>query len=121
MFIRSVRALGNEEDIKKVNLNGILPQAAIMSVHIAASTTSGKKLSDNEWRAVQNACDLSDRLEEARKKVSFLYECKMERISEGGDSDFLLRQLSYEHARSEPIRNRRHYSCSEASRGSRWS
>ena len=70
MFIRSVRALGNSDDPKKVDLSGVLPQAAIMSVHIAASTSSGKKLPESEWLAVQNACDLADRLEEARKKVS---------------------------------------------------
>ena len=70
MFIRAVRALGNEEDPKKIDLSGILPQAVIMSVHIAASTTAGKPLSGNEWLAVQNACNLADRLEEARKKVS---------------------------------------------------
>ena len=40
-----------------------------MSVLVTATTTSGEKLADNEWLAVQRACDLADRLEEARKKV----------------------------------------------------
>ena len=69
MFIRSVRVLGNNEDPTKVDLSGVLPPAVIMSVLVTATTTSGQKLSDAEWNAVQKACDLADRLEEARKKV----------------------------------------------------
>jgi len=72
MYIRSVRALGNSEDLTKVDLQGILPAAIIMSVLVTATTTSGKQLSAAEWEAVQRACDLADRLEEARKKI-FMY------------------------------------------------
>ncbi|KAJ7276225.1 hypothetical protein B0H12DRAFT_1174574 [Mycena haematopus] len=72
MYIRSVRALANEEDPTKVELSGILPAAIIMSVVVTATTSSGKPLSEAEWTAVQRACDLADRLEEARKKI-FMY------------------------------------------------
>ncbi|KZT72688.1 Nop domain-containing protein [Daedalea quercina L-15889] len=72
MYIRSVRALGNSEDPTKVDLNGILPPAIIMSVMVTATTTSGQPLSEAEWQTVQRACDLADKLEEARKKI-FMY------------------------------------------------
>ncbi|GBE79375.1 Pre-mRNA-processing factor 31 [Sparassis crispa] len=72
MYIRSVRALANHEDPTKVDLAGILPPAIIMSVLVTATTTSGQPLSDAEWKTVQHACDLADRLEEARKKI-FMY------------------------------------------------
>ncbi|PPQ77307.1 hypothetical protein CVT25_010888 [Psilocybe cyanescens] len=72
MYIRSVRALANSEELAKVNLSGVLPPAIIMSVVVTSTTTSGKPLSDAEWSAVQRACDLADRLEEARKKI-FMY------------------------------------------------
>ncbi|KAJ7095230.1 hypothetical protein B0H15DRAFT_98512 [Mycena belliarum] len=72
MYIRSVRVLANEEDPTKVDLTGVLPAAIIMSVMVTATTTSGKPLTDAEWSAVQRACDLADRLEEARKKI-FMY------------------------------------------------
>ncbi|KAH9938487.1 uncharacterized protein B0H18DRAFT_1081133 [Fomitopsis serialis] len=72
MYIRSVRALGNSEDPTKVDLNGILPPAIIMSVMVTATTTSGQPLPDAEFQAVQRACDLADRLEEARKNI-FMY------------------------------------------------
>ena len=71
MFIRTVRALGNSEDPTKVDLSGVLPPAVIMSVLVTATTTSGQNLSEGEWLTVQNACDLADRLEEARKKMRF--------------------------------------------------
>jgi len=73
MFIRSVRALANNDDLTKVNLSGILPSAVIMSVVITATTTQGKQLPDPAWFAVQRACDLADSLEEARKKVLLSY------------------------------------------------
>ncbi|EGO01853.1 hypothetical protein SERLA73DRAFT_177395 [Serpula lacrymans var. lacrymans S7.3] len=72
MYIRSVRVLANNEDPTKVDLAGILPAAVIMSVLVTATTTSGQTLSDAQWTAVQRACDLADRLEEARKKI-FMY------------------------------------------------
>lgn len=40
-----------------------------MSVLVTATTSSGQQLTDAEWAAVERACDLADRLEEARKKV----------------------------------------------------
>ena len=43
-----------------------------MSVVVTATTTPGKQLSDPEWAVVERACDLADRLEDARKKVCFL-------------------------------------------------
>ncbi|KAK0468049.1 uncharacterized protein EV420DRAFT_1502608 [Desarmillaria tabescens] len=72
MYIRSVRVLANNEDPTKVDLSGVLPPAIIMSVVVTATTTSGKQLTDAQWEAVRRACDLADRLEEARKKI-FMY------------------------------------------------
>ncbi|KAF8165167.1 hypothetical protein B0H34DRAFT_671079 [Crassisporium funariophilum] len=72
MFIRSVRVLANNDDLTKVDLAGVLPPAIIMSVVVTATTTTGKQLSSAKWAAVERACDLADRLEEARKKI-FMY------------------------------------------------
>lgn len=87
MYIKAVRGLGNCDvrpfrdssfsqslitalkDLTKVDLQGILPPAIIMSVVVTATTTSGHKLTDAEWKAIERACDLADRLEEARKTV----------------------------------------------------
>ncbi|KAI5124861.1 hypothetical protein M0805_007294 [Coniferiporia weirii] len=81
MFIRSVRVLGNNEDPTKVDLSGVLPPAVIMSVLVTATTTSGRTLSDAEWTAVQKACDLADRLEEARKKIFTYVSSRMNMLA----------------------------------------
>ncbi|KAI0033798.1 hypothetical protein K488DRAFT_77690 [Vararia minispora EC-137] len=72
MYIRAVRTLANEEDPTRVDLAGVLPGPVVMNVLMTATTTSGQPLPDAEWKAVERACDLAERLEEARKKI-FMY------------------------------------------------
>jgi hypothetical protein len=43
-----------------------------MSVLVTATTTTGQPLSEAAWSAVERACDLADRLEDARTKVHVL-------------------------------------------------
>ncbi|KAF8591467.1 Nop domain-containing protein [Ramaria rubella] len=69
MYIRAVRTLGNAEDPTKVNLAGALPAAIVMSVLVTATTTPGQPLTPQAWKIVSDACDLADRLEDARKKI----------------------------------------------------
>ncbi len=86
MYIRAVRTLGNAEvsessflfsnnnslkDLTKVNLAGALPPAIVMSVLVTATTTPGKPLTPQAMNIVTDACDLADRLEDARKKVLY--------------------------------------------------
>lgn len=71
-YVRAVRVLANTEDPTKADLAGVLPPAVVMSVLITATTTSGQTLTDAQWAAVEKACDLADKLEEARKKI-FMY------------------------------------------------
>ena len=60
------------QDPTKVDLTGVLPPAIVMSVLVTATTTHGQRLSDSEWKVVERACDLTDKLEEARRKVDDL-------------------------------------------------
>jgi len=46
-----------------------------MSVLITATTTTGETLTEAQWAAVERACDLADKLEEARKKVNCCFLC----------------------------------------------
>ncbi|KAG0705501.1 hypothetical protein DFH29DRAFT_906842 [Suillus ampliporus] len=71
-YVRAVRVLANTEDPTKADLAGVLPPAVVMSVLITATTTTGQTLTDAQWAAVEKACDLADKLEEARKKI-FMY------------------------------------------------
>ncbi|KZS94095.1 Nop domain-containing protein [Sistotremastrum niveocremeum HHB9708] len=69
MFIKAVRKLGNADDLAKVDLGGILPPAIVMSVVVTATTTPGKPLTQSEWLSVERACELADRLEDARRQI----------------------------------------------------
>lgn len=40
-----VKAIGDEEDVARVDLDGVLPSSAIMVVTVTASTTAGRPLS----------------------------------------------------------------------------
>lgn len=71
-YIRAARILANNEDPTKVDLSGVLPPAVIMSVLITATTSSGKPLTEAQWKAVEKACGLADRLEDVRKRI-FMY------------------------------------------------
>ncbi len=92
MYIKAVRKLANDEvrdplrlsfeltyihwphnqkDPTRADLKEI-PPAVVMSVLMAATTSTGQKLSDSNWQSVERACDLADRLEKVRTKVRTL-------------------------------------------------
>lgn len=69
------------QDPTKADLAGVLPPAVVMSVLITATTTTGETLTEAQWAAVERACDLADKLEEARKKVNCCFLCHQWRSS----------------------------------------
>ncbi|KIO28902.1 hypothetical protein M407DRAFT_21979 [Tulasnella calospora MUT 4182] len=81
MFIRAVRVIGNEAELPRGKLTGALPPAIVMTVTIAATTTKGTPLPDAVWQALVRACDLADRLEEARKKIFSYVRSRMSALA----------------------------------------
>lgn len=77
MFIRSVRALGNETDLTKAHLTAVLPPAILMTVAVTATTTKGRPLPAAEWDAVIRACDLEERLDTTRVKIFQYVQSRM--------------------------------------------
>ncbi|CAE6476525.1 unnamed protein product [Rhizoctonia solani] len=71
MFIRTVRAIGNPPDLVAASqsISDVVPPAIRMTIAVTATTTRGEELKPASWQAVQNACALADRLEEARKTI----------------------------------------------------
>ncbi|KAF9519195.1 hypothetical protein BS47DRAFT_1370810 [Hydnum rufescens UP504] len=76
-FIRSARALGNESDLTKAHLSAVLPAAILMTVAVTATTTRGRPLGQSEWEAVLSACDLEERLDNARKTIFNYVQSRM--------------------------------------------
>ncbi|KAG0226834.1 U4/U6 small nuclear ribonucleoprotein Prp31 [Actinomortierella wolfii] len=76
-YARAVKRIANAEDITKVELNDILPSATVMVVVVTGTTTEGRQLTDKEWKACEDACDLMFRLEAAKKTILEYVESRM--------------------------------------------
>lgn len=81
MYIRAVRILADFEDPTKLNLNAVLPPAIVMSILVTATTSLGKPLTPPHWKVIEEACDLADRLEEARKKIFSYVSSRMNMLA----------------------------------------
>ncbi|CAO3654948.1 unnamed protein product [Mucor hiemalis] len=76
-YARTVKAIGNEMDVTKINLQSFLPSATVMVITVTASTTAGKPLSDSDWKLTEEACDMALDLDGARKKIMSYVESRM--------------------------------------------
>ncbi|KAL9186935.1 hypothetical protein ACHAXT_010655 [Thalassiosira profunda] len=79
----AVGIIGNEMDVTKSNeaLNEILTSNQIITISVAGSTTSGRRLTDNELTEVESTCQYMDQLESARDELTSFVESRMERWS----------------------------------------
>jgi len=70
-YCRTVLKIGNPADLAGLQnrLTGSLPQAIVMVVVVTATTNTGRQLSDGEWLAVSQACEMCDMLERAKMEV----------------------------------------------------
>eukprot|EP00252_Welwitschia_mirabilis_P023766 TRINITY_DN681_c0_g1_i1.p1 TRINITY_DN681_c0_g1~~TRINITY_DN681_c0_g1_i1.p1 ORF type:complete len:483 (-),score=136.69 TRINITY_DN681_c0_g1_i1:284-1732(-) len=76
-YARVVKKIGNEVDLTLVDLEGLLPSAAIMVVSVTASTTTGKPLSEENLQKTLDACNRALALDESKKKVLDFVESRM--------------------------------------------
>lgn len=71
-YARVVKQIGNEMDLTKVQLEGILPSATIMVVSVTATTTSGRVLSSENLVKTIEACDMALQLDSDKLVVGIL-------------------------------------------------
>ncbi|WFD25733.1 U4/U6-U5 snRNP complex subunit prp31 [Malassezia nana] len=76
-FIRTVRALGNEAELRCTGLEGLVPAGTIVVISMTASATTGRPLPPDEWRRIEDACDQVQKLEEARNRILSYVESRM--------------------------------------------
>lgn len=76
-YVRTVRCLGNETDITKVELDKVLPGHTAMIVRIGASTTTGSPMSAERMKSTLEGCDEYDQLEAARESILQYIESRM--------------------------------------------
>mmetsp|Transcript_13965 Transcript_13965/g.16868 ORF Transcript_13965/g.16868 Transcript_13965/m.16868 type:complete len:486 (-) Transcript_13965:233-1690(-) len=76
-YARVVKAIGNEEDMTNVNLDGLLPSVTIMVVCVTGSTTNGKPLDEENLRKCLEACDVALEHDENKKRLLEFVESRM--------------------------------------------
>ncbi|KAI9245864.1 hypothetical protein BDA99DRAFT_527653 [Phascolomyces articulosus] len=80
-YARSVKAIGNTKDISTADLKSILPSATIMVISVTATTTSGKPLTEAEWKITEEACDMALELDAAKRKIIEYVESRMAMVA----------------------------------------
>jgi U4/U6 small nuclear ribonucleoprotein PRP31 len=70
-YARIVKRIGNETNLTLIDLSDLLPGSSILTLQMAATTTSGKPLPSEELEKVIEGCDMALTLDETRKKVLF--------------------------------------------------
>ncbi|KAN0063123.1 U4/U6-U5 snRNP complex subunit prp31 [Thecaphora frezii] len=76
-FVQAVQALGNDEDLSRAKLEGVLPHGTVVVISMTASTTEGRPLEAKTWQRVQEACELVFELEAVRRKILAYVESRM--------------------------------------------
>ncbi|KAF9325526.1 U4/U6 small nuclear ribonucleoprotein Prp31 [Linnemannia elongata] len=76
-YARTVKRIANQEDITKVDLHDILPSATVMVVVVTGTTTEGRDLTESEWKACEEACDLAFELEKAKATIIEYVESRL--------------------------------------------
>ncbi|EPQ28795.1 uncharacterized protein PFL1_03598 [Pseudozyma flocculosa PF-1] len=76
-FVQAVQALGNDDDLSRAKLEGVLPHGTVVVISMTASTTDGRPLDAATWKRVQEACDLVFELETVRRRILGYVESRM--------------------------------------------
>ncbi|KAF6137033.1 hypothetical protein GIB67_030797 [Kingdonia uniflora] len=76
-YARVVKKIGNETDMTRVDLQGLLSSAIIMVVSVIASTTCGRPLPEETLEKTIDVCNRSIALDSAKKKVYDFLDSRM--------------------------------------------
>ena len=68
-------------DLTHVDLEGLLPSATIMVVTVTATTTSGKKLTEEAYAKTMEACESALQLDQDKRMVLQFIESHMHKIA----------------------------------------
>ena len=80
-YARVVRAIGNEMDVTRVDLDAVLPSAAVMVVSVTTATTAGAPLREATLKETLAACDRQMQMDEDRRQLVQLVQSRMDRTA----------------------------------------
>lgn len=76
-YAQTVRLIGNEMNIVKIDFTQILPPTSIMVVKTAATTTRGQPLPEKDLAVVMKASDMALDLDTAKRKIFDYVQSRM--------------------------------------------
>lgn len=78
-----MQRIGNPEDLTGLQerLQGVLPNATLMVIAVAATDNTGKQLSEADWAAVRAACDMCFELDQSKADILTYVESRMNRLA----------------------------------------
>lgn len=80
-YARTVKIIGNQEDLVHLRLNEYVPNSLAMSIAVTATTTDGRLLSEQELKVVEEACDMALELDAAKTKIIRYVQSRIEIIA----------------------------------------
>ena len=80
-YVKVVRLIGNKTDVTDIDFTSTLPQTAILTLTVTASTSMGGALSVEELERVNEACDAVVSLVQMREQLLAYVESRMEYIA----------------------------------------
>lgn len=80
-YVKTVKMVGNHEDLVNLQLNEIVPNSLAMSIVVTATTTDGRILSEDELQVITAACDMAIELEAAKNTIIRYVQSRIETIA----------------------------------------
>eukprot|EP00842_Homolaphlyctis_polyrhiza_P006374 jgi/Hompol1/6738/HPOL_001545-RA len=80
-YAHTVKMIGNEVDLTKLDFRSILPSATIMVVTVTSTTSMSGPLPEAEINAVLDACDIAIELDSAKRKILEYVQSRMNFIA----------------------------------------
>ena len=76
-YARTVKLIGNEMDLTKVDLKSLLPSATVMVITVTSTTTDGRSLTEEELTDLNNACDVLFEMDAVKTRLLDYVQSRM--------------------------------------------
>lgn len=80
-YAKTVKMIGNETDLTKIDLKSFLPSATIMVITVTSTTTDGRSLTDEELGQLNEACDVLFEMDNVKARLLEYVQSRMSFIA----------------------------------------
>ena len=76
-YAKTVKLIGNETDLSRVDLKSLLPSATVMVITVTSTTTDGRSLTDTELQELNEACDVLFEMDKVKVRLLEYVQSRM--------------------------------------------